>query len=166
MGSLEHQDRLTKDQWKAHLANDQRPFRPVSKWRPDRRVNHPQAYTLSVDVAGPFETGKGQTQILGKKLLVGVFTFPTARDGEKLVDPEPGRMGSEVLEVVPVEEEDGARREVEEGLEVLYAKPRRDEFKPGDDEKKWDELIQQEDWGQLEDERQGGGGDWCPLMVC
>ena len=32
-----------------------------------------------------------------------------------------------------------------EGLEVLEAKPRHEEFKAGDDEKKWEELIKEED---------------------
>ena len=75
------------------------------------------------------------------KVSAGRVTFPTTRE----VRSQEGLMGSEVLEVIPVEEEeDGARGEGEEGLEVLDAKTRHDEFQPGDDEKKWDELIQQE----------------------
>ena len=146
--------KMTKEQWKAHLANDHMPFRPECKTcveiagrgRMHKRVSHPQAYTLSVDLSGPYESGKDQTQTVGKYMVVGVYTFPTTRSGERLVDPEPGGLGPETLEVIAEEHRgEEAPEGGGEGLEVLEAKPRHEEFKAGDDEKKWEELIKEED---------------------
>ena len=47
--------------------------------------------------------------------------------------------------MIPAEAEEAERGEADDGLEVLDAKPRHDVFKPGDDEKKWDGLIQRQD---------------------
>ena len=145
--------KLTTEQWKAHLRNDHMPFRPecrtcveaAGRGRMHKRVNHPQAYTLSVDLGGPYESGKDQTQVLGKYLVVGVYTFPTTKEGELLMKPEPGELGRETLEIEPEKESPEKSEEKEEGIDVLEAKPRHEEFKDGDDREAWEKLVQKED---------------------
>eukprot|EP00438_Fugacium_kawagutii_P010773 Skav218289 [mRNA] locus=scaffold2035:794479:803242:+ [translate_table: standard] len=57
--------------------------------RPHRRVEHAEAYTLSMDLTGKLDVGKDQENETVHYLLVAVYTFPTTRDGKSLV-PLPG----------------------------------------------------------------------------
>ena len=89
--------------------------------------------------------GKTKRRLSGSICYIGggVYLSDYGRGGE-VGRSRAGTLGSEVLEVIRVEAEEAAW-EADEGLEVLDAKPRHDEFKPGHDEKKWDELIQRQD---------------------
>ena len=62
--------------------------RAQARARPHRRVQHPEAFTLSVDLSGKFTPGINQEQKQCKYLLVGVYTFPITRDGVPLASPD------------------------------------------------------------------------------
>ena len=61
--------KMTADQWRAHVLNDHVPFsrecttclKGGGKSRPHRKVPHPDAMTLSLDVCGPFRPGEDQS---------------------------------------------------------------------------------------------------------
>ena len=121
--------RLTMDQWKAHLGNDHLPFRKecrtcvqaAGRGKMHKRVVHPNAFTLAVDLGGPHVRGVDQGgKAPGKAtyMVVGVYTIPVSKLGASLLPPEaPSREredeeledGEEAVaaEVVPVVAEDG-----------------------------------------------------------
>ena len=84
------------ESWKTHYLHDHMParrdcqhcVRAQARGRPHRRVQHPEAFTLSVDLSGKFTPGINQEQKQCKYLLVGVYTFPITRDGVPLVTPD------------------------------------------------------------------------------
>ena len=67
-------------EWKLHLQRDHLPYRrdcrvciERASGKPHRRVSHPSAYSLAVDLAGPFrKDGAGGY----KYLMVGCYRFP------------------------------------------------------------------------------------------
>ena len=67
-------------EWKLHLQNDHLPYRrdcrvcvEKASGRPHRRISHPSAYSLAIDLAGPFRNvGAGGY----KYLMVGCYRFP------------------------------------------------------------------------------------------
>ncbi|CAE7275903.1 GIP, partial [Symbiodinium microadriaticum] len=80
---FEHVGRLAKfnaGEWKLHLQNDHLPYRrdcrvcvEKASGRPHRRISHPSAYSLAIDLAGPFRNvGAGGY----KYLMVGCYRFP------------------------------------------------------------------------------------------
>ena len=79
--------------WKAHYEQDRIPFRrdcitcleTMGKDRMRKRVSCPQAFCLSLDVAGPFKAGKDQILREPRYFMVGVVTIPV-RDQVPLVD--------------------------------------------------------------------------------
>eukprot|EP00438_Fugacium_kawagutii_P026545 Skav234025 [mRNA] locus=scaffold1243:187385:190006:+ [translate_table: standard] len=85
-------------QWKEHYLHDHHPsrrdcvhcVRAAARSRPHRRVEHAEAYTLSMDLTGKLDVGKDQENETVHYLLVAVYTFPTTRDGKSLV-PLPGQ---------------------------------------------------------------------------
>eukprot|EP00913_Durusdinium_trenchii_P027667 g25947.t1 len=106
----------------------------ASRSRAHKRIPHPDAYTLSIDTAGPFELAEDQLG-KGRYLLVGVYLVPVAKDGQSLIPINeehelPGALGDgPELTVV----EDG---ENPEGLREGW---------PGlDDEKAWTEMVEVE----------------------
>lgn len=134
--------RMDLDAWKRHLLNGHLPYRRESKScviaasrsRAHKRIPHPDAYTLSIDTAGPFELAEDQLG-KGRYLLVGVYLVPVAKDGQSLIPINeehelPGALGDgPELTVV----EDG---ENPEGLREGW---------PGlDDEKAWTEMVEVE----------------------
>ena len=79
--------------WKEHYLHDHMPsrrdcqhcVRAQARGRPHRRIQHPEAYTLSVDLSGKLTSGIDQEQKQCKYLLVGVYTFPVTKAGVPLV---------------------------------------------------------------------------------
>ena len=72
--------KFNKEEWKLHLQRDHLPYRRDCRVRierasgkPHRRVTHPTAYSMAVDLAGPFRNpGVGGY----KYLMVGCYRFP------------------------------------------------------------------------------------------
>ena len=87
--------KMTADQWKTHVWNDHVPFskecttclKGAGKSRPHRKVPHPDAMTLSLDVCGPFRPGEDYRK-KSRYFLVGVYAIPVKKtvDG---ADPLP-----------------------------------------------------------------------------
>ena len=113
------------ESWKTHYLHDHMPsrrdcqhcVRAQARARPHRRVQHPEAFTLSVDLSGKFTPGINQEQKQCKYLLVGVYTFPITKDGVPLASPdgvEPQDQPLPGLDELEAEE-DGA----EEGQDLL-----------------------------------------------
>ena len=133
--------RMDLNAWQKHLLNGHLPYSrecracvvAASKSKAHRRAPHPDAYTLSIDTAGPFEAAEDQLG-KGRYLLVGVYLAPVTKDGQSLIpineeDELPGALGDgPELMVVETEEEAGVREEW-----------------PGlDDEKAWLEKVEAE----------------------
>eukprot|EP00435_Cladocopium_sp_Y103_P038243 s2731_g10.t1 len=86
------------EQWRRHFLNDHLParrdcaqcVRAQARNRPHRRIQHPDAYTLSVDLSGRLSPGDDQQMKGCRYLLVGCFTYPVTRSGKSLV-PIPGQ---------------------------------------------------------------------------
>ena len=98
--------------WKEHYLNDHMPsrrdcqhcVRAQARARPHQKVQHPEAFTLSVDLSGKLTSGINQEQKACKYLLVGVYTFPVTKtwcgplvtvDGMEPQDhplPDPGEL--------------------------------------------------------------------------
>lgn len=101
--------KLSHEQWKQHLAMDHMPFsrhcyecqKGAGKARPHHRVPHPDTFTLSLDVCGAFEKGIDVDGRSGKYFVVGVFTIPVTKEGQKYhpVPPDIGQaLGKEGCE--------------------------------------------------------------------
>ena len=76
-----------RELWRKHLECDHQPYRPdcsvcvnaQATGHQHRRVPHPTAFTLAVDLAGPFKhKGRDMDFRDYKYLLVGAFRFPKA----------------------------------------------------------------------------------------
>lgn len=106
----------------------------ASRGRAHKRIPHPDAYTLSIDTAGPFELADDQ---LGKGwyLLVGVYLVPVTKEGQSLI---------------PIHEEDELLGAEGDGPELTMVAEEGDDHGgeerwPGlDDEKEWLSKIEQE----------------------
>ena len=88
----------------------------ASRSKAHRRIPHPDAYTLSIDTAGPFQLAEDQLG-KGRYLLVGVYLAPVTKEGQSLIPineeeelPGAGENGPE-LQVVEDEENEGVREE-------------------------------------------------------
>ena len=87
--------------WKQHYLNDHLParrdcqhcVRAQGRSRPHRRVTHPAAFTLSIDLSGRMSAGVDQENERCKYLMIGCYTFPVTGKGYPLIDP-PDRQGS------------------------------------------------------------------------
>ena len=77
-----------KEQWKRHFECDHQPARrdchtcveSQGRGRPHHRIQHPQAYTLAVDLSGRLAAGKDQ-RCQAKYFLATVYTYPTDGQG-------------------------------------------------------------------------------------
>ena len=75
------------EQWKRHFACDHQPARrdcrvcveSQGRGRAHRRIQHPQTYTLAVDLSGKLAAGKDQ-RCQAKYFVAAVYTYPV--DGE------------------------------------------------------------------------------------
>ena len=78
--------KMTAEQWRQHVMNDHLPYsRECStcltgsgRSRPRKRVQHPDALTLSVDICGPFRPGHDR-RAKAKYFMVGVFSIPVRK---------------------------------------------------------------------------------------
>ena len=83
------------ESWKNHFLNDHLParrdcahcVRAQARSRPHRKVRHPEAYTLSVDLSGKMTAGSDQENQRARYLLVACYTFPVHRNGRPLIEP-------------------------------------------------------------------------------
>jgi len=81
--------------WKNHFLHDHLParrdcmhcVRAQARSKPHRKVTHPEAYTLSVDLSGRMTAGQDQEHQRCKYLMVACYTFPVTGDGRPLVQP-------------------------------------------------------------------------------
>ena len=82
------------ESWRQHYLNDHMParrdcrdcVRTSARSKPHRKITHPEAYTLSVDLSGKMVTGQDQNRHDCRYMLVAVYTFPVDRSGEALVE--------------------------------------------------------------------------------
>ena len=114
---------LTK--WKAHILNDHQPMRrdckvcveAAGKSRQHRRIRHPSAYCLSMDLSGKLKRGKDQFGKPAAYILIGCYTFPTTADDVPLCGP--GQVSAPEDAPLPtldeMVDEDGVCGDVEDG---------------------------------------------------
>ena len=96
------------EQWRRHYLNDHLPtrrdcsqcVRAQARSKPHRRVQHPDAFTLSVDLSGRLSPGDDQ-QVKGcRYMLIGCYTYPVTRDGKSLL-PVPGQPDQDIDHPLP-----------------------------------------------------------------
>ena len=76
------------DEWKRHILNEHQParrdcaecLRAMGRSRPHHRNAHASAYSLNIDVAGPYPGGHDQAGVAPRYFMVGVYTLPV-KDG-------------------------------------------------------------------------------------
>ena len=81
------------DQWRRHFLNDHMParrdcaqcVRAQARSKPHKRIQHADAYTLSVDLSGRLSPGDDQLTKGCCYILVGCYTYPVHRDGRSLI---------------------------------------------------------------------------------
>ena len=124
-------------------------LRGSAKRKQHRRVLTPQAWTLSVDTAGPFAKGKDEHTMKARYLVVGVLSVPTlAVTGSEVTDPmdaDPGPVpvGGGVLDDAEwLADEDGAGDELEPDLPARELSEARSAWN------EWEKLVEssREDW--------------------
>ena len=113
MEALGKEIKLWKMSWQEHLAMGHTPFRrdcrvcqeAAAKDRPHRRVQHPLAGCLSIDISGPLRLSEDQ---YGEKkyMLIGAFTWVKPKDGSPDAEAE-------------IKEGEGQAAEIEDG-EVVF----------------------------------------------
>ena len=111
--------------WKAHILHDHQPMRrdckvcveAAGRSRPHKRIQHPSAYCLSVDLSGKLKRGKDQFGQHCAYVLVGCYTFRTTLDDVPLCGP--GQSSPPVDAPLPsldeVLDDDGVDGDVEDG---------------------------------------------------
>ena len=133
------------EQWKRHFACDHQPARrdcrvcveSQGRGRAHRRVQHPQAYTLAVDLSGKLAAGKDQ-RCQAKYFVAAVYTYPVNGEGRSLLaepqeEAEPEAGDVEEVEVDMLEEKEEGEQMPEEEV--------RNEIQAGDIwEKKVEEM--------------------------
>ena len=88
-GDLVGVSKMTAEQWRTHVLQDHVPFakecvtclKGAGKSRPHRKVPHPDALTLSLDVCGPFRPGEDFRK-KSRYFLVGVYAIPVKKNAE------------------------------------------------------------------------------------
>ena len=85
--------------------------------RHHRRIQHPSAYCLSVDLSGKLKRGKDQFGTVGTYILIGCYTFPTTLDDVPLCGPGQHRPPEDapLPSLDEVVDEDGLDGNVEDG---------------------------------------------------
>eukprot|EP00913_Durusdinium_trenchii_P006758 g6353.t2 len=145
MGGDNKVAKLTSEQWKQHVMNDHLPYsrecptclQGSGRSRPHKKVQRPDALTLSVDICGPFRPGHDRLK-KAKYFMVGVFSIPV-RKIEGKTSPLP--LCLEEVKGAPVEEE---KPESEEVIPVL------EEGEPETPEVKPEDVKDMEEWVKLE----------------
>ena len=133
------------EQWRRHYLNDHLPtrrdcaqcVRAQARSKPHRRVQHPDAFTLSVDLSGRLSPGDDQ-QVKGcRYMLIGCYTYPVTRAGKSLL-PVPGQPDQDIdhplpgLDIDMSEDEKGPGEEGEVPDENIF--PEEEEAIPEGDE--------------------------------
>ena len=80
------------ESWRQHFLNDHMPSRrdckhcvqSQARGKPHCRVEHPESYTLSIDLSGRMAAGYNQSKRRCKYMMVGCYTFPVTRSGQPL----------------------------------------------------------------------------------
>lgn len=101
------------EQWKKHFLNDHMParrdcshcVRAQGRSKPHRRVQHPESYTLSIDLSGKMSEGMDQNAQGVKYMMVGCYTMPISKDRRSLI-PVPGQEHEEQDQPLPGVDED------------------------------------------------------------
>ena len=87
--------KMTSEQWRQHVMNDHLPYsrecatclQGSGRSRPHKKVPHVDAFTLSVDICGPFRPGHDRLK-KAKYFMVGVFSIPVRKvEGEVATIP-------------------------------------------------------------------------------
>ena len=137
--------KMTSDQWKQHVMNDHVPYsrecttclQGSGRSRPHKKIPHPDAQTLSVDICGPFRPGHDR-MVKAKYFMVGVFAIPVRKvEGKTMALP------------LSLEETLGVTVEDEEP-EVEELKPALQEEERAEPEKKEEDDKILEEWRRLE----------------
>ena len=124
-------------------------LRGSAKRKQHRRVLTPQAWTLSVDTAGPFAKGKDEHTMKARYLVVGVLSVPalamTGSDVTKPMDTDPGPMpigGGALDDAEWLADRDGVGDEIEPELPAKELSEARSAWN------EWDKLVKssREDW--------------------
>ena len=110
--------------WKAHVLHDHQPMRrdcracveAAGQSRHHRRVRHPSAYCLALDLSGKLKRGKDQFGATGTYILVGCYTFPTTANDEPLCGPgrKPPPDDAPLPALDEMVEEDGVEGDMED----------------------------------------------------
>ena len=93
------------ESWRRHFAAGHVPYRrdcgvcveAAGRGRCRKRIQHPEAFCLSVDTAGPFCAGVDQSRKKAKYMLIGTITIPTKKgrpmvEGlDRLIARDPGK---------------------------------------------------------------------------
>ena len=116
MEALGKEIKLRKMSWQEHLAMGHTPFRrdcrvcqeAAAKDRPHRRVQHPLAGCLSIDITGPLRLSQDQ---YGEKkyMLIGAFTWVKLKNGLPDAEAETREGEERAVEI----EDDGVKFEAE-----------------------------------------------------
>ena len=93
--TLKPLNQVALEAWKQHFLHDHLParrdcmhcVRAQGRSRPHRRVTHPDAFTLSIDLSGKLTEGRDQDTDRCRYIMVACYTFPVTGDGRPLVDP-------------------------------------------------------------------------------
>ena len=111
--------------WKSHILHDHQPMRrdckvcveAAGKSRQHRRIQHPSAYCLAIDLSGKLKKGKDQFGTSGSYVLLGCYTFPTTTDDIPLCGPgQPQPSEDAPLPALgEMVDEDGVDGDVEDG---------------------------------------------------
>ena len=131
------------DSWRQHYLNDHMParrdckdcVRSAARSKPHRKINHPEAYTLSIDLSGKMAIGQDQHRHDCKYMMVAVYTFPVDHAGNPLAE---FAMSSSVTPPSPTPDDD----------EYTPTEPEGDD--PGED------LLSEEAVPALEGPREAG----------
>ena len=118
--------------WRAHYLNDHMParrdcqhcVRSQARGKPHRRVVHPEAFTLAVDLSGKLSPGINQERKQCRYLLVGVYTYPVTKQGQSLLAehhdqplPDPAELPGEDEVICEDLQDDPLHEEVDAELE-------------------------------------------------
>ena len=82
------------ESWRQHYLNDHMParrdcrdcVRSSARSKPHRKITHPEAYTLSIDLSGKMVIGQDQNRHDCRYMMIAVYTFPVDRSGRSLVE--------------------------------------------------------------------------------
>ena len=157
--------RLRAINWEQHLKGGHYPFHrdcrvcqeAAAKDRPHRRLRHPKAGVLSLDIAGPLRPEKDH-EAKKKYILVGAFTWIVPRGEvaeEKLVEIPEGAPAIDADEIL-ADEEGGRLPDPEVNT------PDQEELHPGEELHHDHELPHGEDVEEKEsqdEKKEGNGGE-------